>query len=77
MSFRSQWSLRTLLINQNGNDSYYVSRQVPNLIASLPRPTQELACEEMQVQQIGMAQRPLPYVAAVFLVRDGWRDRKV
>lgn len=53
---RDQWSLCTLLINQNGTESGSARDQVPKLIASLPRPTQELACEAMWTQQISMAQ---------------------
>lgn len=76
MRFRDQWSLCILLINQNGNDSHCVSGQMPNVIASLPRPTQEFACRAIAVQQIDVLQRPLPCVAAVIFVRVGWRHCK-
>lgn len=71
---RDQWSLCTLLINQNGKDSDSARDEVPKVIASLPRPTQELACEAMCTQQISMAQRSLPCAAAVICVRVGWQS---
>lgn len=45
--FRDQWSLCALLINQNGKDSHSANDEVPKVIASFPRPTQELAYEAM------------------------------
>lgn len=74
VQIRDQWSLCTLLINKNGKDSHSATDQVPKLVASLPRPTQELACEATCAQQISMAQRPLPCVAAVICVWVGWRN---
>jgi hypothetical protein len=76
VQFRDQWILSTLLINRSGNDSNCVSGQMPNLIASLPRPTREFAYQAIAIQQMDVLQLSLPYVAAVAFVWAGWRDCK-